>query len=244
MRRTLHLAKEVPGHELSKATYCRADHNFILQVVQLDDLPVDLVNLLAKQLDAQSLRSLRQVSVLLCSKVSQLWTTVTMNCPLKSRQAQRLQGFQSLTSLTLEHPDTTFYLTSLTSLTKVSLAGTPAAYPWNPVSLTVDFGPLSCLPQLHTLALRCAAPVTLTNSSAMADLTQLRELELWHCSTRSTKGQIAESPSEAWASRPHDFSCLPQLTKLLAIDSLLWLAAGLINLQKVDFGTTAAAWLL
>ena len=202
---------------------------------------MDLVNLLAKQLDAQSLHSLRQVSKLLCSKVSQLWTSVTMNRQLRTRQAKSLQGFPNLTSITLKHPETTFHLASLTRLTKVSLISRLPAHQSGSVDyLTVDVSPLACLPKLHTLALRRIASMPINTASAMSELTQLRALELQHCSTRSSKGHISRVSSDAQALQPHNLSCLPLLTKLQVVDSFPWLSAGLVNLQRVGFSTASS----
>ena len=193
---------------------------------------------LTNQLDRYTLRNLRLVSRLLCSRLNQQVTKTTVRNRLSGCEAKRLLCFPRLTSLVFVRPSTTFHLAALTNLTKISLKHHQWLYPGKAFDrISVDLGSLACLPRLHTLAFQCVATDMLSFHPTLSEVPQLRALELLYCSVEHP------APAGSYQDGPHFLCKLPQLTRLQVADSPLWLSAGLHAHQKVaPFCGNGMAW--
>ena len=109
----------------------------------------------------------------------------------------------------------------------------------------VDLGPLEDLPQLGHLCLEAVLLPRLAKSQecALAALTQLSSLRLTRCCTKTREGRTPEVSLDLHSVKPHNLKALPHLTKLQVVDSILWLAPGIVNLHKVDFPPGTASCL-
>ena len=132
-------------------------------------------------------------------------------------------------------PDTTYNLSHLTRLTKVSFASHLDPHRSDYKVHFVDLSSLQDLPLLPTLQLDDVPLQILSPSKpyALAALTQLRALRLTGCITRDKHGHIADELSKPADVPAQNFAALPQLTQLQVIDSHLWVNVGLTNLQQV-----------
>ena len=132
-------------------------------------------------------------------------------------------------------PDTTYQMSQLTRLTRVSFGSRLDTHLSNYRLLFVDLGSLQALPLLHTLQLEDVPlqRLSLSKPYALAALTQLWALQLIGCITRARDGNIPDALSDQATVPAHNCATLPQLTQLQVIDSHLWVNVGLTNLQKV-----------